>query len=110
VKRRPVVLRERASRDIDDAIERYVEEGALEAANRFVDALEKALERIGRSPGLGSTRYALNLNLPGLRHWSLGRYPYLVFYVEQGKCIEVWRVLHERRDIPAQMQEAASPS
>jgi toxin ParE1/3/4 len=46
-----------------------------------------------------------HLNLPGLRHWSLGRYPYLVFYVEQPGYIEVWRVLHERRDIPAQMQE-----
>lgn len=29
------------------------------------------------------------------------RYPYLLFYFEQAQHIEVWRVLHGNRDLPA---------
>jgi hypothetical protein len=29
------------------------------------------------------------------------RYPYLVFYVERSDHIDIWRVLHGQRDIPA---------
>jgi toxin ParE1/3/4 len=39
------------------------------------------------------------LNLPGLRFWTLTRYPYLVFYVERDTHIDVWRVLQGQRDI-----------
>ena len=39
------------------------------------------------------------------RFWPLGRYPYLVFYIERDEQIDVWRVLHEKRDIPAWMNE-----
>ena len=49
--------------------------------------------------------YAHELNLPGLRFWPLARYPHLVFYVERPQPIEVWRVLHGQRDIPAWMQQ-----
>ncbi|MBU6440076.1 MAG: type II toxin-antitoxin system RelE/ParE family toxin [Betaproteobacteria bacterium] len=50
-------------------------------------------------------RYAHELNLPGLRSWSLTRYPYLVFYVEQPDHVDVWRVLHGQRDISAWLHE-----
>ena len=72
-------------------------------AHGFVDALEQAYSRISRHPGTGSPRYARELNLPGLRFWQLTRYPYLVFYVERSDHIDVWRVLHAQRDIPAWM-------
>ena len=65
----------------------------------------QAYAHIGRHPASGSPRYAHELNLPGLRFWSLARYPYLVFYVERPEHIDVWRVLHGQRDIPAWMQE-----
>ena len=35
----------------------------------------------------------------------LKRYPYLVFYVHGEAYIDVWRVLHAGRDIPARMRE-----
>ena len=41
------------------------------------------------------------LNIPGLRSWPLTRYPHLVFYMEREDHIDVWRVLHGVRDIPA---------
>ena len=43
--------------------------------------------------------------MPGLRSWALGRYPYVVFYCEHGGHIDVWRVLHSRRDIAAWLRE-----
>ena len=107
---RPVVPRERASRDIDEAVDHYLEEGAPQAALDFVDALEKAFDQIGRHPAMGSPRHAVDLNLPGLCCWHLNRYPYLVFYVERPDYVDVWRVLHERRDVPDQMQEGGTPS
>jgi toxin ParE1/3/4 len=105
VKTKPVVPRELAKRDVDEAIEHYLSEDAAEAALGFIDALERAYTHISRHPSSGSPRYAHELNLPGLRSWPLTRYPYLLFYVEQPDHVDVWRVLHSQRDIPAWMAE-----
>ena len=102
---KPVVPREQAKQDVEDAVACYLGEDAESAALGFIDALEKAYAHIGRHPSTGSPRYAHELNLPGLRSWPLARYPYLVFYVERPDHIDVWRVLHGQRDIPAWMQE-----
>ena len=102
---KPVVPRELANRDIDDAIAYYLSEGAEQAAFGFIDALEQAYAHIGRHPATGSPRYAHELNLPGLRFSPRARYPHLVFYIERPQHIDVWRVLHGQRDIPAWMQE-----
>ena len=101
----PVIPRERAHLDAEEAIEHYLEEGSGEAALGFIDALERVYARIGRYPESGSTRYAHELNLPGLRSWPLKRYPYLVFYVPGETHIDVWRILHAKRDIPGWMQD-----
>ena len=105
MKVRPVVPREQAHRDVEDAVAYYLAQDAESAALGFIDALEKAYGHIGRHPASGSPRYAHELNLPGLRSWPLTRFPYLVFYVERADHIDVWRVLHGQRDIPAWMQE-----
>jgi toxin ParE1/3/4 len=103
VKAKPVVPREQAIRDVDEAIAYYLEESAEPVALGFINALEQAYVHIGRHPGTGSPRYAHELNLPGLRTWLLTGYPHLVFYVERPDHVDVWRVLHEQRDIPAWM-------
>jgi toxin ParE1/3/4 len=100
-----VIPRVLARRDVEGAVAYYAGQDGSAAALGFVDALEAAYVHIGRHPATGSPRYAIELNLPGLRSWSLKRYPYLVFYVEADDCIDVWRVLHQRRDIPAWMAE-----
>jgi len=105
VSRKAIIPRELANRDVVEAIQHYLDEGAAPAALGFIDALEHAFAHIGRNPASGSPRYAHELNLPGLRSWPLTRYPYLVFYVEGSDRIDIWRVLHAQRDIPAWMQE-----
>ena len=78
----------------------YLNEKTELAALAFVDVLERAFLHIGRHPATGSMRYGYELDLPGLRCWPVKRYPYLVFYVERADHIDVWRVLHGKRDIP----------
>ena len=101
-----VVPRELANRDVEEAIDRYLAEASAKVALGFVDELEKAYAHIARHPAAGSPRYAHQLGLADLRFWPLGRYSYLVFYIERDEQIDVWRVLHEKRDIPAWMNEA----
>ena len=101
---KPLVLRERARRDIDEAVEHYLAEAGEAVALAFIDALEDACRRIGDQPAGESPRYAHELDIPGLRARPVGKFPYLVFYVEREADIDVWRVLHGARDIPTWMR------
>lgn len=102
--RKPVRLRELANRDIEAVIEHYLSEASEKVALGFIDELEKAFTRISANPRIGSLRYAHELDMPDLRFKAIARYPYLVFYVERHDDIDVWRVLHGERDIPAGMR------
>ncbi len=93
-----------ASHDIDEIIACYLNESAESAAYGFIDALEEAYTHISRHPATGSPR-PHELDLAGQRFWPLTRYPHLVFYVERPDHIDVWRVLHGQRDIPAWMAD-----
>jgi toxin ParE1/3/4 len=101
-----IVRRERAERDIDEATERYFEEGGLALELRFIDALEAAMRHVAAHGSSGSPRYAGELNMPGLRTWPLKRFPYLVFYIEHDDCIDVLRVLHSVTNIPAWLTDS----
>lgn len=105
MREKPVIPRQQANRDIDETLAYYLSEGSESAALGFIDTLEQAYAHIARRPASGAGHYAHELNLPGLRFWPLKRYPYLIFYVEHDSHIDVWRVLHEKRDIPAWLQE-----
>ena len=109
MKVKQVIPREQADRDVDEAIDHYLAENAEQAALGFIEALEQAYRHISRHPATGSPRYAHEIDMPGLRSWPLTRYPYLVFYVERADHIDVWRVLHGQRDIPAWMQLPDNP-
>jgi toxin ParE1/3/4 len=101
VSHKRAILRARADFDIQDAVDSYLDAGAPDAALNFVAALEQAIRDIGRHPAIGSTRYAHELDLPGVRCWHVRGFPYLLFYIERADHIDVWRVLHGSRDIPA---------
>ena len=102
---KPVRLRSRATQDINSAVDHYQREGGDAVAGRCIDAVERALKRIGRHPHAGALRFSYELDIPDLRNVPLARFPYMVFYREADDDIDVWRVLHSRRDIPAWMQE-----
>jgi len=104
---KPLVRHARADKDVIEAIDYYLQH-ASESSLAFVDALEQAYRNTQRRPGAGSPRYEYELDLPGLRFWRVKRFPYLVFYVETADQISIWRVLHDRRDIPAWLIEESN--
>lgn len=108
MKPKAAIPREQANSDVDEAIAYYLSEASEAVAFGFINALEKAYGHIARYPATGLPRYAHELNLPGLRTWPLKHYPYLIFYVEHPDHLDVWRLLHDQRDIPAWMQESDS--
>lgn len=101
---KPAIRSAIAEADVLAALDWYAKE-APHMAGRFVSALEKAVARIERNPGIGSPRYAHELNIPRLRFWPLAKFPYAMFYVEHESHLDVIRVVHMSRDIPGTLQE-----
>lgn len=93
-------------KDLRDAAARYAAEADAATTRRFIDAAEQAVTIISRQPRIGSPRYAVELDWPGLRAHPIARFPSLIFYVEQTDHLDVLRVLHAHRDIPASLQDA----
>ena len=106
--RKPIFPRELADRDVAAAVDYYIHAAGPDLALGFIDALQMAFQTIAAHPASGSPRYAHELSLPRLRSRGVKRYPYVVFYIEREDHIDIWRVLHVQRDIPARMQEAES--
>ena len=102
---RRVVPRHVAEQDIEEAVDHYFGEGGAALALQFIDSLEAALDHLAAHAESGSPRYATELDLSGLCHWPVAKFPYLIFYVIDGDVVDVWRVLHGKRDIPQFMQE-----
>jgi toxin ParE1/3/4 len=104
VRAKRLVPRATARRDVDSVIGHYRSVAGEKTALGFIDALDQAYRHISRHPASGSPRYAHELDLPGLRFWRIRRFPYLIFYIERDDRIDIWRVLHGERDIPAWMR------
>lgn len=102
---KPVQFRDLATFDLESASGHYVAEADVATAIRFVDAVEAAAQRIGRNPRLGSLRFAYELSVPDLRVVAAGKFPYLLFYLERESHVDVWRLLHASREIPASLRE-----
>ncbi len=100
-----VVPRRLATQDLRDAAAHYATAVDAATARRFIDAVEQTFTLIARRPGIGFPRYAVELDWPGLRTHQVQRFPYLVFYLEQTDHLDVLRVLHAHRDIPASLQD-----
>lgn len=96
-----VRIRPRASSEIDELAD-YIARDSTSAAMRFLDALQKTFDVIDEHPGIGSLRYAHLPMLEGLRVLAVPSFEnHLVFYIEPASHVDVLRVLHSARDIPA---------
>jgi len=99
-------VRELIRRDQDrQHLRELLVEGAASAPTAPVDAdyFEGLRKQVRQRSG--APRYAHELNMPDLRFWLVLGYPYVVFYVERDDHVDVWRVLHAKRDIPAWMAD-----
>ena len=104
--RSPVALRAVAALDIDVAVDHYLNEAGWSVALKFIDAVRHAVERMSKNPLVGSLRFAYELGIPDIRVMPLDGLPHPIFYVATVDFIDVWRVLHSRGDIPAEIGEA----
>jgi toxin ParE1/3/4 len=105
---KPVVPRRVAQRDAARIVSRYRLEAGEALASRFVGAMQTAYGAIGARPAAGSPGLGHALNLPGVRTWRIRGFPYLIFYRDEREHVEVWRILHMRRDIAPSLREGDS--
>jgi toxin ParE1/3/4 len=98
-------IRPAADADVDDAA-LFIAQDNLEAALRFYNAVDRTYRQIQEHPERWP-RYDLDHpQLAGLRKRSVVRYKnYLVFYLVDNGSVEIIRVLHGARDIPAVIAE-----
>jgi len=99
---KPARLRRTALADLRDAHAYYLRTAPHVADDFLVQAME-AQRSIESHPGAGSARYGQLLDIPGLRCWPLNRFPHLIFYVERDDHLDVLRLLHQSRDIAAEL-------
>ncbi|MFT4249333.1 MAG: type II toxin-antitoxin system RelE/ParE family toxin [Pseudomonas sp.] len=107
---KPVRILPQAEHDLRKATVWYRDQGGEGLALKWADAVAAALRHVGGYPRTGGSRYAVALQLDGLRFWPIQKFPYLIFYIERDTHLDVWRVLHAQRDIPAWMGDAPGPT
>ena len=105
---KPLRLRPRARADIAAITRHYASEAGASVTLAFAAALEAAFAHIAAHPASGSLRHAEDAGIPGLRFWPLRRFPYLLLYLDRDDHLDVVRVLHTRRDVPARAREAGN--
>lgn len=88
------VLTRQAEQDLNDIWD-YLAAGSIEAAGRVLDALEEAILRLSRNPGLGHWRE----DLADKRHRFYLVYSYLIVYRHEQKPLPVVRILHAAQDV-----------
>lgn len=97
-------LRPAAREDIEAIAAHYRADSGIGIALAFTDALQRALVHLAHNPTAGGPTLAQALDMPALRTWPLARFPQVLFYLETPRRIDVLRVLHAKRDMPARLR------
>ena len=91
-----LIIRSIASEEIAEAAE-YIAEDNVDAANRFLDAVERTIERLTSAPKLGRV---MNFGLETeIRMWFVESFHNcLIFYVARSDEVDILRMIHSSRD------------
>ena len=91
--------RSAAEQDVANHAE-YIQRDSLDAALRFLDAVDAAFRRLGENPQIGAVCRFTKPHYAGMRVWPVpGFRKYLIFYRVAPGEVEVIRVLHGARDL-----------
>ena len=104
-----LVLRPQAKADLLANVRWYVERGGLELGARLFDAAQASLVTVQTQPGFGSPAIGQCCGLPGLRSWRVKGFPLHWFYFDRDDSIDVVRLLADRQDVAAILDDE-SPS
>lgn len=102
---KPVVLSDRALVELAQIVRRYSSTASADVARSFAGAVRDAVQHLRLFPATGSTRWDLPLYWPELRSWPVSGFPYLLLYAESDDTIDIYRILHNARDIPESLRE-----
>lgn len=82
-----------AEKDLEDIWVYLAEQNELKADQTIGQLLDR-LPMLAQFPNMGNSRDEL---LPGLR--SFPSKPYLIFYIQQSEHIQIFRIIHQSRDL-----------
>ena len=100
-----IIKRELAKQDLAEQAE-YIRRNNPPAALRFLEAAERAFQNLAAMPGMGGLVESKKSELAGLRCWPIrGFEKHLIFYFMRDEAIDVIRVLHGARNLPAILEE-----
>jgi antitoxin ParD1/3/4/toxin ParE1/3/4 len=88
------ILTQHARQDVNDIWD-YIASDSIEAADRVLEALDDAMIKLAKNPGIGHWRE----DLTDERHRFFLVYSYLIVYRYETKPLQVIRILHAARDI-----------
>ena len=98
---RRVRFEQEAIEDLEEGVRYYREQAGAEVALRFVAAVETACDLLVGQPEAGRQyETALHPRLRDVRAWTLGDFPYLVFYKVTENLILVLGVIEGHQDLP----------
>jgi toxin ParE1/3/4 len=97
---KPVKRSGRSFFDTDEQAD-YIAQDNMDAADRYLDAVELAVLSLGNKPNRGTLYRTQNPKLKGLHRLAVpGFKNYLIFYYDRPTHVEVVRILHGARDLP----------
>ena len=97
-----------ATADIEGLVDYFVQEAGPDVALRFIDNAEWAFGQLLATPRIGQLLGLDELPYEDVRRWHIGGFKRLmVLYRPVADGIEVIRVLHTARDIPAVIRSSS---
>jgi plasmid stabilization system protein ParE len=88
------ILTSKAKQDLSEVWD-YIADDDMQAADRVLDALEAAMVKLAKNPGLGHW----SEDLTDKRHRFFLVYSYLIVYRHETKPLQIIRVLHAARNV-----------
>ncbi len=85
----------------------YFQKSGEDLARRYLLAVDSTLEKLALLPDLGRHRHFPQLDLRGIRSFSVNR-PFdahLIFYRFDDAHLDAWRIMHGARDLPNRLVE-----
>jgi toxin ParE1/3/4 len=98
-----VEYRPAARRDLFQVSEYLHREVSLQLAERFLMALDEAIQQIAGFPYAGTLFPARKIRALEIRRWPVKEFPrYLIYYAVGSRKITLLRILHSARDVSRQ--------
>ena len=103
-RRLPVLLSPRAEEDFGAILLYGVNTWGEDQADAYEDAIDRALDRLGRFPRMGRARDEI---FPGCR--SLPVEQHAIYYHADRRMVTIDRILHAKMDATGQVVRSESP-